>query len=240
MDNRYYQPGEQRATQVRALFGAIAPRYNLINDLQSLGLHRCWKRALVRALNPKAGGTVLDVCCGTGDVAWALTRRGARVVGLDFSEPMLREARRHPSACSRTPRPLNLVRGDALRLPLSSETVDAVAISYGLRNLADFEAGLREFYRVVRRGGRLAVLDFGWPRRRWWRAIYLAYLRLAVPCFGWLFCGDAESYAYILESLRHYPAQAGLHPLLERAGWRAPATTDYLGGIMSLTVAVKG
>ncbi|RME89871.1 MAG: bifunctional demethylmenaquinone methyltransferase/2-methoxy-6-polyprenyl-1,4-benzoquinol methylase UbiE, partial [Verrucomicrobia bacterium] len=204
MSSGYYQPGEQRAARVRDLFGSIARRYDLLNDLQSFGLHRWWKRRLVREARPAPGRRLLDVCCGTGDVALRLARAGAEVTGLDFSEPMLAVARRRADPGLR----VEFVQGDALALPFEDGRFDAVTIAYGLRNLADPQAGLREMARVTRPGGRLLILDFGKPARPWWRGLYFAYLRLAVPMLGRLFSGDREAYAYILESLRHYPAQA--------------------------------
>lgn len=240
MANRYFQLGEQRASRVEALFNAIARRYDLINDLQSLGLHRRWKRQLIHRANVRPEHTALDVCCGTGDIAFALNRGGARVLAVDFSAPMLAAAARRQaaSAQSRNGSPW-FVRGDALRLPARDESVDLVTIAYGLRNLADLDAAAREFHRVTRPGGRLLILDFGKPSSPAWRAVYFAYLRLVVPLFGKAFCGDADSYRYILDSLTHYPAQTGIRGLLESNGWSDSKTTNILGGIMSLTLACK-
>ncbi len=239
--NRYLQPGKERAPRVEALFNAIAPRYDLINDLQSLGLHRRWKRQLVRRAQLAPGETALDVCCGTGDVAFTLCGRQATVLALDFSAAMLDEAVRRASTFSaqaRIPCPL-FIRGDALRLPFRDDSIDVVTIAYGLRNLADLDLAALEFHRVTRPGGRLLILDFGKPGSALWRVPYVAYLRLIVPLFGQLFCGNAESYRYILESLRQYPAQAGMHELLGKAGWGDLETTNILGGIMSLSIAHK-
>jgi demethylmenaquinone methyltransferase/2-methoxy-6-polyprenyl-1,4-benzoquinol methylase len=242
MANRYYQPGEKRAPRVEALFNAIASRYDLINDLQSFGLHRYWKRQMIRRAQVVPGETALDICCGTGDIAFGLRHAQARVLAIDFSAPMLaaadRRTRRLTAAPDQPPPPLFL-RGDALRLPVRDASASVVTIAYGLRNLADLPRATRELYRVTRPGGRLLVLDFGKPTAAPWRILYFAYLRLVVPLFGKLFCGDAESYGYILESLEHYPAQAGIGGLLRNAGWTEPLTTNLLGGIMSLTVARK-
>jgi demethylmenaquinone methyltransferase/2-methoxy-6-polyprenyl-1,4-benzoquinol methylase len=236
MANPFYQPGARRADQVRALFRTIARRYDLINDLQSLGLHRRWKRRLVALAQLGPGQRALDVCCGTGDVALALARTGAQVTGLDFSPEMLAVARRRAQTSNA---PVEFVQGDALALPFADATFDAVTISYGLRNLADFAAGLAEMARVLRPGGRLVVLDFGKPARRGWRAVYFAYLRVAVPLFGWVFAGRADAYAYILESLRHYPDQAGVAELLQRQGLERVRVIELLGGAMVLHRAEK-
>jgi demethylmenaquinone methyltransferase/2-methoxy-6-polyprenyl-1,4-benzoquinol methylase len=119
------------------------------------------------------------------------------------------------------------------------ESVSVVTIGYGLRNLADLDLAAREFHRVTRPGGQLLILDFGKPSSPLWRAFYFAYLRLVVPVFGRVFCGDADSYRYILESLKEYPAQAGIAGLLLKNGWVSPDTVNILGGMMSLTAARK-
>lgn len=237
MNNPFYVPGAQRAGKVRELFGAIARRYDLLNDLQSLGLHRLWKRRLVRLARLGPEQRALDVCCGTGDVSLALARTGARVTGLDFSPEMLTVARQR---ARRAAEPVEFVQGDALALPFAEGSFDAVTISYGLRNLADFRAGLAEMARVLRPGGRLVVLDFGQPANRLWRALYFAYLRRVVPAFGRVFASRAEAYAYILESLRHYPDQAGVAALLSGVGLKQVRVINLLGGAMVIHVAEKG
>jgi demethylmenaquinone methyltransferase/2-methoxy-6-polyprenyl-1,4-benzoquinol methylase len=237
MANEYYAPGEARAERVRDLFSAIAPRYDLINDLQSFGLHRLWKRRLARLARPGPGASALDVCCGTGDIAFALARQEASVVGLDFTGPMLRMAERRSEAQAGS-RPA-FVQGDAQQLPFPDNSFDIVTVGYGLRNLAGWERGLAEMWRVSRPGGRLLVLDFGKPEHPLWRRAYFMYLARCVPVFGRLFCGDAQAYAYILESLEHYPAQRGVARELERLGGAAVRVHELLGGIMSINYAEK-
>ncbi len=243
MANRYYAADEQRASKVNDLFGSIAPRYDLINDLQSLGMHRLWKRRLVRMTGLKAGQRALDLCCGTGDVAFALAASGAGVTGLDFSSAMLDVARkRSAQAAQGAPSSSNqpeFIQGDAMKTPFPDGHFDVVTISYGLRNLADFEAGLREMHRVTRPGGRLLVLDFGLPDNALWRACYLAYLRLCVPLFGLIFAGNASAYAYILESLKHYPAQRGVADMMTRLGCNNVRIVNLLGGVMGINSAEK-
>lgn len=237
MSSQFYRPGENRAAGVRDLFGAIAGRYDRINDVQSFGLHRYWKRRLVRLAAVTSGCRALDLCCGTGDVAFALARQGAAVVGLDFSEPMLAVARRRAGA--QADDNVVFVQGDALRVPFAADTFDVVTISYGLRNLADVGAGLREMWRVARPGGRLLVLDFGKPDHPVWRRAYFAYLRWMVPVFGRVFAGNAAAYAYILASLEPYPAQRGVARLLEQLPTRNGTIQHLLGGMMSINRAEK-
>ena len=240
MSNAFYAPGRQRAARVNDLFATVAPRYDLVNDLQSLGLHRCWKRRLARLAKVKPGDRALDLCCGTGDIAFALARGGAEVTGVDFSEPMLAVASRRLQAgssrllASRTKLAVRFLRGDAQRIPLPDSSFDIVTVAYGLRNLTSWEAGLREMQRVARPGGRLLVLDFGKPDNRLWRWFYFGYLRLIVPALGRIFCGDASAYAYILESLKHYPAQRGVAARMRELGLANVRIDNLLGGAMSI------
>jgi demethylmenaquinone methyltransferase / 2-methoxy-6-polyprenyl-1,4-benzoquinol methylase len=236
MANVFYEPGAQRARQVQALFSRIAPRYDLINDLQSFGLHRHWKRRLLALAGPIQDRQILDLCCGTGDVAWRFAQAGAKVVAVDFSGPMLSVAQRRTGS---TGPPVQWVQADALRLPFRSSQFDVVTISYGLRNLADFEQGLCEMHRVSKPGGRLLILDFGKPGNAVLRGGYAAYLRFWVPLFGRCFCGDGATYAYILESLKHYPAQEGVASLLSRLRCQKIRVDDILGGTMSIHCAEK-
>ncbi len=241
MSNKFYQPGEQRAARVADLFGAIAPRYDLINDLQSLWLHRRWKNLLVKMAAVQPGDKALDLCCGTGDVAFALRAAGAEVIGLDFSPAMLAVAERragHPPAAPAAPR-LQFMAGDALRLPFDDASFDIVTIAYGLRNLESWERGLEEMTRVARPGGRLLALDFGKPESRLWRWVYFCWLKRMVPLFGRIFCQDSATHAYICESLQAYPAQRGVAEKLKTLHCRDIQVRNLLGGAMSIHFARK-
>jgi demethylmenaquinone methyltransferase/2-methoxy-6-polyprenyl-1,4-benzoquinol methylase len=231
MANPFYEPGEKRAQKVRELFARIAPRYDLINDLQSAGLHRLWKKRLVTFAQLRPGESALDVCCGTGDLTVRLQHDGVNVVGLDFTEAMLARAARRGA--------LHLVQGDAQSLPFADRTFDVVTIGYGLRNLSSWEGGLQEMWRVAKTGARVLALDFGKPDNRFWRAVYFSYLRALVPIFGKVFCGSAQAYAYILESLQHYPAQRGVAEKLQQLGCNACRTINFAGGAMAINYAIK-
>ena len=235
MANRFYIEGEERGAGVNDLFARVAPRYDLINDLQSFGLHRVWKRRVVRMAQVRAGARVLDVCCGTGDIAFALARAGATVDALDFSDAMLGVARQRAGAAANP----KFQQGDAMHLPFPDQTFDVVTVGYGLRNLRDWEAGLHEMHRVARPGARLLVLDFGKPDNALLRSLYFAYLRFFVPVFGKLFCGDAATHAYILESLQRYPAQRGVDAVLRELGCRDTRILNLMGGAMSINYGVK-
>ena len=237
MANSYYDGGTDRAVKVNRLFDAIAPRYDLINDWQSFGLHRLWKKSLVRLSGVRQGDRALDICCGTGDIAMGLAGEGARVIALDFSRPMLARALQRSQLTAANP--AIFVQGDALRLPFAADAFDVVTMGYGLRNLANFEQGVREMYRVAKPGGRLLILDFGKPDWRPWRYCYFLYLRCCVPVFGQVFCGNSRAYGYILESLRHYPAQHGVAGMMQACPCVKVRIIRFLGGVMTINYAEK-
>ncbi len=251
VSNVFYVPGEQRAAKVNDLFAAIARRYDLLNDLQSFGLHRRWKRCVVELAAVRSGQHALDVCCGTGDIALALAQRGAEVTGLDFSQAMLEIARtrsrkseaggQKAEVCTSSSvlHPPDFLQGDAQQLPFPDNSFDAVTVGYGLRNLASWETGLREMLRVARPGARLVVLDFGKPPNAVWRAIYFGHLRCSVPLIGRLFCGNADAYAYILESLKHYPAQQGVAEKMRELKLSNVRVINLLGGAMAINYGEK-
>jgi len=240
--NRYYVEGEGRAEAVQDLFATVAGRYDFINDLQSFGLHRLWKRRLVRLAEVRPGERFLDLCCGTGDIAFALARAGAEVTGVDFSEPMLAVARRRggtEGADSRRGSGPCFEQGDALVLRAADARFDGVTIGYGLRNLRSIETGLAEMARVTRPGGRLLILDFGKPSNALWRWLYFLHLRAAVPLLGRWLCGDADTHGYILESLRRYPEADDIARRMTAAGWRDVRWWGLLGGVMTIHRGVR-
>jgi demethylmenaquinone methyltransferase/2-methoxy-6-polyprenyl-1,4-benzoquinol methylase len=243
VSNVYYAPGEARAAKVNDLFARIARRYDLINDLQSFGLHRSWKRRVVDLARAVPGTPALDVCCGTGDISFALARRGATVTGLDFSAEMLGVAKsrgqRPGEKAAIAASPPKFLQGDAQQLPFGDGTFDIITVGYGLRNLSSWERGLDEMDRVARPGARLIVLDFGKPPNALWRALYFTHLRMSVPLIGLLFCGDASAYAYILESLKHYPAQLAVADKMRRLGLANVQVINLLGGAMAINYAEK-
>jgi demethylmenaquinone methyltransferase/2-methoxy-6-polyprenyl-1,4-benzoquinol methylase len=248
VSNTFYAPGEPRAAKVNDLFAAIARRYDSINDLQSFGLHRLWKRRVVELAQIKNGDLALDLCCGTGDLALALAQRGAETTGLDFSEKMLevakqrsqksevRSSNKNPHFALRTP---HFIQGDAQQIPFPENSFDIVTVGYGLRNLTSWERGLDEMFRVARPGARLIVLDFGKPANLLWRKIYFTHLKCSVPLIGLLFCGNAQAYAYILESLKHYPAQLAVAEKMRALKLANVRVINLLGGAMAINYGEK-
>jgi len=240
VSNFFYAPGEQRAAKVNDLFAAIARRYDLLNDLQSFGLHRRWKRRVIELAAVKPGDRALDLCCGTGDLALALACRGAEVTGLDFSAAMLKiaEKRQQNNLKSPVANP-KFLQGDAQQIPFPGSSFDIVTIGYGLRNLAGWETGLAEMLRVAKPGGRIVVLDFGKPPNALWRNIYFTHLKIFVPLLGRIFCGNAQAYAYIFESLTHFPAQAGIAAKMQDFKLANVRVINLLGGAMAINYGEK-
>jgi demethylmenaquinone methyltransferase/2-methoxy-6-polyprenyl-1,4-benzoquinol methylase len=241
VSNVFYAPGEPRAAKVNDLFAAIARRYDLLNDLQSFGLHRRWKHRVVELARAKPGDRALDLCCGTGDIAFALARRGAETTGLDFSEKMLEvaEDRKQKAENRKQKQTPQFIQGDAQQIPFPGNSFDIMTVGYGLRNLASWEHGLDEMLRVARPGARLIVLDFGKPSNALWRRIYLTHLKISVPLIGWLFCGNAQAYAYILESLKHYPAQLAVAEKMRELKLANVRVINLLGGAMAINYGEK-
>lgn len=240
MRNKYLSYDDERAPRVRQMFSRLARRYDLVNDVMSFGLHRRWKRQTVRiAVEGRRPGTrVLDLCCGTGDMAFLADELGdgVSVFGADFTLPMLSIARAR-SGERRARR--GFVAADALRLPFPDGCFGAITIGYGLRNLADPEAGLAEMLRVLAPGGRVVILDFGKPANRIAGTLYGAFLHTMMPFVGWLFHRDPETYLYIPASLERYPAQRGVDRMMQRLGYANVRFEERLLGTMGINIGEK-
>ena len=230
----YYQEGPERSKQVQHLFTKIAKRYDWINDLQSGGMHRRWKNDLVKSLRPNSHHRILDLACGSGDLAFRILRQEptARVFGADLTFPMLKVAQSR--TIHKKTRAQGWIHLDALALPFPEKTFDSAVIGYGLRNMARTTHALMEIFRVLKPGGKVAILDFGKPSNSFIRAIYYAALKTVQPIFGLLFFGDRQTYRYIYESLIHYPAQEGIAHLMKKVGFTDIICRDLAFGMMSL------
>jgi demethylmenaquinone methyltransferase/2-methoxy-6-polyprenyl-1,4-benzoquinol methylase len=227
---------QEAAAWVRAMFGRVAHRYDLANHLLSFNIDRYWRAHTVRRVRdvlacPEA--RVLDVCCGTGDLLQAFVRRrpaGVAVMGSDFCHPMLVAARAKVGGG-------NLFEADALLLPLPDASLDLIAVAFGFRNLANYEAGLREMRRVLRGGGVAAILEFSQPPNPLFRALYSFYSRRILPAIGGALSGSRDAYAYLPESVRKFPAPEELADLMRAAGFRTVEFERLTGGIVALHLA---
>jgi demethylmenaquinone methyltransferase/2-methoxy-6-polyprenyl-1,4-benzoquinol methylase len=223
------------------MFGAIAPRYDLANTFISAGLHRLWKRITVELLGPAAGSRALDVCCGTGDLALMLGRRvgpRGRVVGVDFSLEMLAIARRRAEAAG-LGTVCRFLPGDAQALPVAGEVFDAVTVGFGIRNVGRPEQALREFRRVLRPGGRLAVLEFSRPRNALIRRLYDGYSFTLMPWLGRVASGHPDAYLYLPASVRVWPDQEAFGALLQGAGFEQVRYRNFGSGITAVHLASR-
>ena len=217
---------------VASMFDTVAERYDLTNDILSAGQDRLWRRATVAAVGAGPGQTVLDIAAGTGTSSEPFADAGVHVVPADFSLGMLRVGqRRRPD--------LAFTAADATRLPFADGSFDAVTMSFGLRNVVDVEAALREFARVTRPGGRLVVCEFSQPVWGPVRAAYLNYLMRALPAIARRTSSNPESYVYLAESIRAWPDQRGLADRIGAAGWAQVQWRNLTGGIVALHRATR-
>jgi demethylmenaquinone methyltransferase/2-methoxy-6-polyprenyl-1,4-benzoquinol methylase len=222
---------QEAARWVRDMFGRIAPRYDRANHLLSYNLDRLWRRHTVKRVRDvldRPDARVLDICCGTGDLAIALRKGGrARVLASDFCHPMLQAAsKKIPGGV--------LFESDALRLPVRDASLDLVTVAFGFRNLTDYDAGLREMRRVLRPGGVAAILEFSQPRNSLFAAVYGFYSRRILPWIGGLITGAPDAYRYLPESIRKFPDAPELAEAMRRAGFSAVSFEYLTGGSVAL------
>jgi len=222
---------ESASRAVREMFTAIAPRYDLLNHLLSANVDKLWWRRTARTFakilsqpNPR----VLDLCCGTGDMAFALRRTGpdSHITGADFSHAMLVLA----SAKSSRDRPVKWIEADALQLPFPDQSFDLVTSAFGFRNLADYDAGLREIRRVLRPGGEYGILEFSEPEGKMGK-VYNVYFKSVLPRIGRLISGAQSAYSYLPASVERFPAPPEMLTRMQNAGFREVSWTPYTFGI---------
>lgn len=220
-------PDERRAL-IRATFEGVARRYDLMNDLMSLGIHRGWKDRFVRDADPRPGEIALDLGGGTGDVAFRIARRGATVSVVDPSASMMDVGRARPGGEN-----IGWIEAEAESLPLPDASADLVTIAFGIRNVTRLDVALAEIHRVLKPGGRFFCLEFS--RARWWlRPFYEAWSRTAIPILGTVVSGRTEAYRYLIESIGRFPDQPTFADLVGRAGFEAVAWDDLSFGIAAI------
>lgn len=223
---------DKQPRDVARMFDDVARRYDVTNDVLSLGQDRRWRRQVVRLIDPQPGEMVLDVAAGTGTSSAPFAATGATVVPCDFSLGMLTVGKEARSD-------LPFVAGDGMQLPFADGTFDAVTISFGLRNIHDPVQGLRELWRVTRRGGRIVVCEFSTPTWGPFEAVYSNYLMKALPRIAERVSSNPESYVYLAESIRSWPDQRGLALRMVEAGWGKVDWLNLSGGVVALHSSVK-
>ena len=230
---------ETKQQYVNQLFETIAPAYDFFTRFFSYGMDRRWKRRLLRTLCLKGDERALDIACGTGDITFAIAERleAGFVCGLDITDGMLAIALRRLRA--RRAHQITFCRGDGMHLPFSNESMDCVACGYALRNVPDVEGLLREILRVLKPGGRFSSLDFGIPRLRPYRWLYMRYLFIAGSAVGFILHRDPDTYRYIPESIRLYPGQAGVRAIMDKVGFVETGFEEIGGGIMAINYGAK-
>ena len=218
--------------EVSAMFDGVARRYDLLNDLLSLGRTKAWRKVATAIIAPKPGMRILDIAAGTGSSSRPLAYAGAEVISLDFSKGMLDAGRkRHPD--------LTFVQGDALALTFKENEFDVTTISFGLRNTSDTSKALQESLRVLKSGGRMVVVEFSQPTNRIFRTIYLRYLMRALPTVARKVSSNPDAYVYLAESILAWPNQNGLADLMRAAGFRSVQWKNLTFGIVAIHTGVK-
>jgi demethylmenaquinone methyltransferase/2-methoxy-6-polyprenyl-1,4-benzoquinol methylase len=234
--------------KVREMFTQIAPRYDLLNHLLSLQLDRLWRARTARRLQPildRPDALVLDLCCGTGDLAFALARAGkARIVGADFAHPMLVRAREKSAALAPPPNriaapPMPFFEADALRLPFAGASFDLVTSAFGFRNLANYEAGLREIQRVLKPDGTIAILEFTEPPDGLLGDFYRWYFCKVLPRIGGLISGDRSAYTYLPKSVARFFRPPELAALMSAAGYQSVDYRAWTFGTVALHTGLR-
>ena len=231
--SRGYRAGmDKNPEEVAAMFDGVAKRYDLLNDLLSLGQTKRWRKKVTRIIDPREGMEILDMAAGPGASSEPLAKAGATVTSADFSEGML--------AAGRKQRPyLNFQSADALSLPFGDNSFDLYTISFGLRNTHNTEKALKEALRVIRPGGRLVVVEFSAPTFRPFRTIYTNYLMSALPWIARKLSSNPDAYIYLAESIKAWPNQAALATIIESSGWSDCTVTNLTGGIVAVHTASK-
>ncbi|MFM6850520.1 MAG: demethylmenaquinone methyltransferase [Terrabacter sp.] len=223
---------DKKPVDVASMFDTVAEKYDVTNDVLSLGQDRLWRRAVVKAVAARRGERILDIAAGTGTSSEPWANEEIEVVPADFSLGMLRVGRRR--------RPdMAFTAADAMSLPFADDSFDVVTMSFGLRNVADPEVALREFLRVTRPGGRLLVCEFSQPVNKVFRTVYTNYLMRALPPVARRTSSNPDSYVYLAESIRAWPPQGELAGIIESAGWQQVGWTNLTGGIVALHHATK-
>ena len=231
----------EKASLVRGVFDSVSSRYDIMNDVMSMGIHRIWKRIAIERSGVKQGHHVLDIAGGTGDLTKLFLKRvgdTGSVILSDINASMLSEGRNRLLDQGYSKR-LRFVQANAECLPFADNSFDCVSIAFGLRNVTDKDAALRSMYRILKPGGRLLILEFSKPKSDSFKKIYDLYSMKLIPKFGKLLTGDAESYQYLVESIRMHPDQETLATMMRDAGFDEAKFENMTNGIVALHLGYK-
>jgi len=229
--------GSEKVQRVMGVFSSVASQYDLMNDLMSGGMHRCWKRRMIATAAIGAGSRVLDVAAGSGDIAIGLAAKmgpAGRVVLTDLNGPMLAEGARRVIDAGLLPGRADCIQSDGTKLAFADNSFDCVTIAFGIRNFLDIEAGLAEFYRVLKPGGQFMCLEFSRPVLPGLDVVYDAFSFNVIPLIGEKVTGDRDSYQYLVESIRRFPDQGRFEKLIRSAGFELVKHENMSGGIVAL------
>ena len=232
---------KEKADYVHSMFSDIAPRYDFFNDVISFGMHRAWKKFVVEQADLKLGDSALDLCTGTGDIAFKLAREvgeKGKVIGLDFVQGMLDIANKRIVKENKE-KNLSFVHGDAMNLPFQDEIFDAITVAYGLRNVKDIPTAIGEMARVAKPGARVISLDLGKPTIPGYKELYYFYFYKIMPTITSVFQGKKDAYNYLPNSLDEFPAQEGLIRMMKEAGLKNVKCYEFAGGAAAVHIGIK-
>ena len=218
---------------VSKMFDGVANRYDILNDLLSLGRTKAWRKVVTSIIGPKPGLKILDIAAGTGSSTRPLVDAGADVIALDFSAGMIEIGRKRQ-------KDIKFVQGDALNLPFEENVFDVTTISFGLRNTSNIDSALKDSLRVTKSGGKIVIAEFSHPSNSIFRFIYLNYLMKAIPIISKKISKNPDAYVYLAESIRAWPNQEGLASKMRDAGWKSVAWQDLTFGIVAVHIGFKG
>ena len=236
--SKFNHTGEDKKEFVQKMFDDISPRYDFLNHLLSLGIDIYWRRKFIRTLNIHDGQTILDVACGTGDIGFEILKQNKiELINIDLSNNMLKIAKK--KAIKKRLKNIQFIKGDAEMLPLENDSVDCLTIAYGFRNISHYEQALEEFYRVLKPGGILGILEFSIPNSKILGSVFTFYFHHILPMIGSLF-SRSDAYRYLPESVDFFPSRDDICKKITNSGFQKPKFIDLTFGVSTIFLGNKG
>ena len=237
--SKFVHQGEDKKTYVKNMFNDISSRYDLFNTISSFGVDRYWRYSLVRKFNLNESDYLLDIATGTGDVVFSMYKRFKnRLVGLDIADKMISLAKSKQSKKGLKDQDISFIQGDAEDLGFSDNSFNGLTISFGFRNLGDYDKGLSEFYRVLKPGGRIAILEFSKPKVKWFIPFFSFYFNRVIPLLGSML-SRKDAFLYLPESVDYFLSRKDLSKKMESIGFKKVAYSDYTFGIATIYTGIK-